>query len=214
MKEKSANTTGKKKLIYYLILAISVALLVTATVLTVYFVAGGDDIVLDNPPEQQNPVTPPDDSNKPQEPDKPTTGDDPVKFVNPIAFETASVSHNEIFFNQTADMYYKHQGIDIAAEAGTEVVAMADGTVEQIYLGKTLGNEIVINHGDGLKTVYRFVDAIDGLKAGDTVKQGQKFASVSSAESGSERKDGAHLHLEITLNGKAADPVEYLNYGK
>lgn len=213
MKEKSANTTGKKKLIYYLILAISVALLVTATVLTVYFVAGGDDIVLDKPPEQQTPVDPPDD-NKPQEPDKPTTGDDTVKFVNPVAFETASVSHNEIIYNETSDMYYKHQGVDIAVEAGTEVVAMADGTVEQIYLGKTLGNEIVINHGDGLKTVYRFVDAIDGLKAGDTVKQGQKFASVSSAESGSERKDGAHLHLEITLNGKAADPVEYLNYGK
>ena len=213
MKEKATNTKGKKRLVYYLILAISVALLVTATVLTVYFVAGGDNIVLDKPPEQDLPITPPDD-NKPNEPDQPSGGDDTVKFVNPVHFETVSVSHNQIIHNATSDMYYKHQGVDIAGAEGTEVVAMADGKIEEIYLGKTMGNEIVVDHGDGLKTVYRFIDVADGLKAGDTVKQGQKIGTISSAESGSERKDGTHLHLEIFLDGKVTDPVSYLNYGK
>ena len=67
----------------------------------------------------------------------------------------------------------------------------------------------MIDHGDGVKTVYEFVEAKEGLKAGDRVERGDVIATVS-APTGNEYKDGAHLHFEVMENGTAVDPSEYL----
>lgn len=217
MKEK---TTGKKRIAYYIVLAVSVALLITAIALTVYFVTGANDNVLDNPngPSIDNPNNPgsdkpdnpnPDNPNpdKPN-PDKPTGGDDTVKFTNPLS--VVSVQTNADFYhNQTLGWYYFHDGVDIAAENGADVFAMAAGTVVSVVADETLVTEIVIDHGNGLHTVYCMVEAVAGLKKGDTVKSGQKIATVVEGK-GMEYKDGAHLHLEVKVNGEQKDPVQYL----
>ena len=216
---KEENAKSKKKLIYYVTLAISLVLLIVATVLTVYFVTGaGNDDVLENPPPVENP----DDDKKPDEKpddkpdekpdenpdDKPAGGDDPVKFVVPLKY-TAATEFNSIYASQTTGFIYRHKAVDFAAAEGTEVCSMAEGTILEISLNETTGNYITVDHGDGLVTLYRFVEHVQNLKTGDKVKKGDKIATVAAAY-GSEAKDGTHLHLEVSLKGVPQNPSDYI----
>ena len=146
--------------------------------------------------------------------DTPSGGEDkpietPTRMIAPII--TVDVSNDYGFFhNKTLGSYYHHDGVDFIAAAGTEVLAVEDGTVESVYSGDLLlGTEIVVDHGNGVKSVYRFVNAKEGLKAGDSVKKGEVIATVAEA-TGEEYKDGAHLHFEILENGKNIDPASKL----
>ena len=143
-------------------------------------------------------------SNGPQQP-----VDEDMGMGFPI--QTVNVSNEfGFFYNKTLDCYYHHDGMDFIAEAGVDVLAAEDGVVESIYSGDILkGTEIVLDHGNGLKTVYRFVTVVEDLAVGDEVKQGDKIAVVSEAM-GDEYKDGAHLHFEISENGKSVDPTAHL----
>ena len=133
----------------------------------------------------------------------------PEGMIMPL--ETAALIHDYGFYhNQTLNCYYEHTGLDFSAEVGTEVVAVAAGKIESIYKDDLLlGTEIVIDHGDGLKSVYRFVNEAEGLSVGDSVEQGEVIATVAEAN-GNEYKDGAHLHFEITESGKIVDPTTHL----
>lgn len=98
-----------------------------------------------------------------------------------------------------------HEGIDIAANFGTQVFAPADGMVEESNFSSGYGRYVVLNHGYGLKT--RFAHASKLLvKAGEWIKRGEKIALVG----GSGRVRGVHLHYEISLNGVPVDPRDYL----
>ena len=206
MKEEN---TKKRKGIYYILLAVGVLLLAAATVLTVWFTTNGRGDVAENPPID----TPddPDDGNE-DEPDEPTGPSEPEEpsYVRPIAVETCSVEYNAVYVNQTTDFIYRHKAVDFAADAGTEVYAMADGTVSEISLSEELGNLITIDHGDGLAMTYRFVEPAEGLFVGATVEQGACIGTVAEAY-GSEAADGTHLHLEVSLNGSPVDPNAYLD---
>ena len=133
----------------------------------------------------------------------------PEGMIMPL--ETAALIHDYGFYhNQTLNCYYEHTGLDFSAEAGTEVMAVAAGKIESIYKDDLLlGTEIVIDHGDGLKSVYRFVNEAEGLSVGDSVEKGEVIATVAEA-SGNEYKDGAHLHFEIRESGKIVDPTTHL----
>mgnify|MGYP000046471817 FL=1 len=88
--------------------------------------------------------------------------------------------------------------------------AVASGTIESIYTSDILiGTQITIDHGNGVKSVYQYVEAKEGLKAGDEVKQGDVIATVAEAN-GNEYKDGAHLHFEVFEDGANVDPAKYL----
>lgn len=199
MKEEK---TKKKKILYYLVLAISVLLLTAATVLTVYFVTGNKSDIIEQDPS--TPVGP----NEPDEPDKPTGGDKET-YCLPIQSEGVTV-FNDIYKSQTTGFIYRHQGVDFAAEEGAKVASIADGKIEKISLSKQTGNLIVVDHGNGLKGYYRFVEPDASLKEGASITKGQYFASVAAAY-GSEAADGTHLHLELTLNGKKVDPAGMLD---
>lgn len=211
---KAEKAKSKKKLIYYVTLAISAVLLIVATVLTVYFVAGGENEVVERPPvtEQPNDNKPeqPND-NKPEQPDNPShpTGGEGTKFVAPLAYVSVMEDYNVIYASQTTGFIYRHKAVDFNAEEGTEVYSMADGVVLEISLNEKTGNYIKVDHGDGLITLYRFVEPVSGLNAGTAVKKGETIAKVAAAY-GSEAKDGTHLHLEVFLNGAPADPANYI----
>lgn len=134
---------------------------------------------------------------------------DTVSYVNPLD-KIVVLNEQGFFYNNTLNCYYEHVGIDMTAAAGSNVYAVADGKIESIYSGDILrGTQIIIDHGDGLKSVYGYVEPVGNLKAGDTVKQGQTIGAVAEP-TGSEYKDGAHLHLEMYLNEATVDPAEYL----
>ena len=218
MSEETTNTKPKKKrLLYYIVLSVCVLLLVAATVLTVYFLTTGSSNILDDsggnngdtgevPPQggdQQG------EDKDPDEPFKPSGGEDAVKFVSPIEGASYTVEYNVIYTNETLGWIYRHKAVDFDAAAGTEVKCMADGKIESISYSEETGNIILVDHGDGLKTLYRFVEPDSSLKEGADIKKGATLGVVAKAY-GIEHKDGEHLHLEVELNGKAADPTEYL----
>lgn len=206
MKEEK---TKKKKFLYYLVLAICVCLLTAATVLTVYFVTDDSANMLETDPPAQDVLPPDNDPAGDKEPDDKPTGGEADTFCDPLSYEDASV-FNVIYTSETTGFIYRHKGVDFAADEGTNVAAIADGTVKSISLSDKTGNVIAIDHGNGLIGYYRFVEPVSTLKKGAKVTKGQNFATVAAAY-GCERKDGTHLHLELELNGKQVDPASYLN---
>jgi len=98
-----------------------------------------------------------------------------------------------------------HAGIDIAAPAGTPVVAAAAGTV--IYAGWMggYGLIVVIQHPNGLATAYAHNSSL-AVSAGESVAQGQTIASVGCTG----RCFGNHVHFEVRVGGSPVDPMGYL----
>ncbi len=213
MNEENAKPK-KKRLLYYIVLSVCVLLLIAATVLTVYFLTADTGNTLDVPPatgneEEDKQPGETDDKQHENEPSEPSGGEDAVKFVSPIDGAKYTVEYNVIYTNETLGWIYRHKAVDFDAKAGTEVKCMADGKVETISYSEETGNIVLVDHGDGLKTLYRFVEPDSKLREGATVKKGETLGVVAEAY-GIEHKDGEHLHLEVELNGKAADPTEYL----
>ena len=229
MKEQNGKETEKKKdkakkkswlggeRKFYLFTAIGCAAALTAIIVVAVAVSKNDvngDKTLNN--GTNNEAQLPDDGNDDENVNGGGgTGDDEQVVVTPegmvAPLETVSVLNEYGFYhNKTLNFYYEHAGVDFAAEAGTSVLAVEAGTIESIYKSDLLsGTEITIDHGDGLKSVYRFVTEIEGLSVGDTVKKGEQIATVAEAN-GNEYKDGAHLHLEIYKNNVNVDPAVYL----
>ncbi|HET6726191.1 MAG TPA: peptidoglycan DD-metalloendopeptidase family protein [Gammaproteobacteria bacterium] len=94
-----------------------------------------------------------------------------------------------------------HSGIDIAAPAGTPVRAPADGVVAEVGDFFFNGNTVILNHGEGLVSVYVHLGKI-GVHEGEHVKRGQVIAQVGSTG----RTTGADLHWTVTLNGTKINP--------
>ncbi len=99
-----------------------------------------------------------------------------------------------------------HKGVDWATPIGTAVAASSGGTVAKAGWGSGYGYVVYINHPDGRQTRYGHLSKIL-VKAGQTVKQGEKIAL--SGNTG--RSSGPHIHFEILVNGAQVNPLSYLN---
>ena len=99
-----------------------------------------------------------------------------------------------------------HEGLDIAAQTGTPVVATADGVVIKAGFGTGYGNMVEIHHGYGMKTIYAHNSRLN-VKAGQRVRRGEVIAYAGDSGSST----GPHLHYEVRLNGLPVNPAKYLN---
>jgi murein DD-endopeptidase MepM/ murein hydrolase activator NlpD len=95
----------------------------------------------------------------------------------------------------------QHNGVDIAARQGRPVMAAADGVVDFVGWDNYFGNKLVLRHGDKYTTVYGHCDKIL-VQQMQPVRRGQVIALVGS----SGKSTGPHLHYEIHVDGKVADP--------
>ncbi|MEG1848342.1 MAG: peptidoglycan DD-metalloendopeptidase family protein [Lachnospiraceae bacterium] len=98
-----------------------------------------------------------------------------------------------------------HNGVDLASPNGSPILAAYDGTVVQATYSNTMGNYIMIDHGDGLYTIYMHASALY-VEKGSVVTKGQKIAAVGSTG----RSTGPHLHFSVRLNGSYVSPWNYL----
>ncbi len=208
---QNTKPTKKKSITYYLILAASLLVIAGVTVGIVFAVRGANvtppnDIIDGNKPDDGEDK--PDE--KPDEPDKPIDTSTKYEFIVPVKDVNLSQAH--VFgYDKTLDKYHFHEGMDFSLKAGSEVLAAVDGTVKSVSTSDELfGAVITIEHADGVTTVYKFVDPVENLKAGDEVARGTVIAKVAAA-TGVENADGDHLHFEVFKNNVMQDPDIYLN---
>jgi murein DD-endopeptidase MepM/ murein hydrolase activator NlpD len=125
------------------------------------------------------------------------------KFAAPAEAEISDVFGSQRVFNGVAQS--PHLGLDFRVPGGTPVAAMNSGTV---LLARPLyfeGNFVVIDHGQGLLTLYLHLSEFK-VKEGDVVKRGQ----IIGLSGGTGRATGPHLHVAVRWQGTYLDPMRLM----
>jgi murein DD-endopeptidase MepM/ murein hydrolase activator NlpD len=124
-------------------------------------------------------------------------------FAAPAQAAISDVFGSERIFN--AKTSSPHLGLDFRVPTGTPVAAMNDGTVLLARLLYFEGNFVVIDHGQGLLTLYLHLSEFK-VKEGDRVKRGQEIG----LSGGTGRATGPHLHVAVRWQGTYLDPASLL----
>ena len=98
-----------------------------------------------------------------------------------------------------------HNGVDLAAPAGSNILAAYDGEVVSASYTGAMGNYVMLDHGGGLYTVYMHASKLN-VKEGQEVKRGDVIAFVGSTG----RSTGNHLHFSVRVNGEYVSPWNYI----
>ncbi|UCE66527.1 MAG: peptidoglycan DD-metalloendopeptidase family protein [Candidatus Zixiibacteriota bacterium] len=109
--------------------------------------------------------------------------------------------HNDPF----TGIYQPHNGIDIAGPKGTSIYATADGIVRFAGYKTKLGNTVVIDHGNGIRTYYGHLSKFK-VNKGQRVKRHDRIGEMGS----SGYSTGSHLHYEVRINRRAVNPYRYI----
>jgi murein DD-endopeptidase MepM/ murein hydrolase activator NlpD len=124
-------------------------------------------------------------------------------FTAPVDAVTSDVFGSQRIFNGVAQR--EHQGLDYRVHTGTPVAAMNDGTVLLSRFLYFEGNCVVIDHGQGLLTLYFHLSELE-VKEGDPVKRGE----IIGLSGGTGRATGPHLHVAVRWQGTYLDPARLL----
>lgn len=136
-----------------------------------------------------------------------------LKTAAPVSGETvAEFAMDCLSYNQTTRDWRVHNGMDIAAEAGTEVQAAADGVVYTTYNDDIMGTTVVIRHDGGYTTQYASLSEELKVSAGDQILLGQVIGTVGETAL-VETAMGPHVHFSVLYNDASMDPAEFLNLG-
>ena len=147
---------------------------------------------------------------KPVIDDTPVVATAPKLVVSPLNGTVLTVfAVDELVYSETFEDWRTHDGIDIAAEAGTTVLAASAGTVLAVRDDDMMGTTVVIDHGDGYQTTYANLQARPTVVAGDHVSAGEIIGAVGSTAA-AESAQGPHLHFSVAKDGDAVDPNDYL----
>lgn len=121
----------------------------------------------------------------------------------------SAFSVEALAYDETMGDWRTHGGLDIAAALGTKVLATAGGVVAAIYEDDLMGTTVVIDHGQGMTSVYANLAEVPTVAVGDSVTTGAVIGAVGStaaAESGR----ASHLHFAMYQDNMAVNPEDYL----
>ncbi len=107
--------------------------------------------------------------------------------------------------NPVSGLYRLHSGVDLGADTGDSIFSVLDGTVIRSDYASDYGHYVIVDHGDGLCTLYAHCSK-RLVEAGDTVKQGDEIALVGSTGAST----GPHLHFEVRVNNERINPLNLL----
>ncbi len=159
-------------------------------------------------PDLKDPSTTVPDDNKPTDtPQIPT-----LTYCLPVGgVITKDFSGDALVFSSTMGDYRVHTGIDITAEDGAEVLAVADGEITRVYSDDMKGVCVEVSHSDGHTSVYCNLRTVlaDGTVEGAAVKGGEVLGYVGTT-SLLEIGDPAHLHFEMLKDGEHISPTTVL----
>ena len=137
-----------------------------------------------------------------------------LKTVSPVSGETIfGYSMEALSYNQTTRDWRVHNGVDLAAEAGTEVCAAADGEVSTVYEDDAMGCTVVIRHDEGYTTKYSSLAENIAVRPGDSVTAGQTIGYAGDTAI-VENALGNHVHFSVTHRDEPMDPAEFFALGQ
>jgi murein DD-endopeptidase MepM/ murein hydrolase activator NlpD len=133
-----------------------------------------------------------------------------IDLVNPLPIGrvtwTWGPGHVDPFTNKEVF----HSGIDVAADAGTPVVAPASGLVtvatDDFEQSPSSGSVVVLDHGDGYTTLFSHLGSLE-VSEGQRVAQGDVIATVGSTG----KSTGPHLHFEVRHDGESLNPADFVS---
>ena len=164
-------------------------------------------VVTDPPTQTQPPVTDDTPTVKPET--------DWISKTLPSPVDGTVIKGHDLLcavYSATMNDYRVHCGIDIEAELGSDVVAVADGIIKEVGNDPFMGTTVTIDHGDGLISVYKNLspELNSKIKVGKEISEGDVIGTVGESAI-IEIADEPHLHLELTLKGEYIDPSELLD---
>jgi murein DD-endopeptidase MepM/ murein hydrolase activator NlpD len=106
-----------------------------------------------------------------------------------------------------------HLGVDVLSELGSEVMAVADGTVTNVWEDPFMGTCISIEHSGNAISVYKNLskEVADGIVVGCSVKAGDVIGTIGETAM-NEIAQEPHLHLELSVGGKIVDPKDHIKF--
>ena len=148
----------------------------------------------------------------PEEDPLPVVAEIPRLTVNPLEGEVVTAfSVDQLMYNSTLADWRTHDGVDIAAQEGTAVLAASAGTVRSVTEDTLMGTTVVLDHDGGYQTTYANLQSGPAVRTGDSVSAGESIGAVGSAAS-AEAAEGPHLHFSVTKDGDPLDPEEFLKH--
>jgi murein DD-endopeptidase MepM/ murein hydrolase activator NlpD len=134
----------------------------------------------------------------------------PMKTGKPVSGEVImDYAMDCLCYNPTTRDWRVHDGIDIAADAGTPVCAAAAGEVYTVYEDDSMGMTVVLRHEGGYVTTYSSLSEELKVAAGDKVTVGQTLGAVGNSAP-MESAIGDHVHFSVRCNDQPMDPMVFL----
>ena len=150
--------------------------------------------------------------------EKPTENVQPVS-ASPsnyqIVFPTESnnilkeFSNGKPIYSATMSDWRTHEGTDFKAETGSNVKAVAEGIVRDVYSDSSYGNTVVIEHTPGFTAYYSGLDENKLIEKGKKVKAGEDIGKIGKTPC--EIVDPPHLHFSVFKDSKFIDPMLVLD---
>ena len=137
-----------------------------------------------------------------------------LTFYMPVTgYISKGYSMSTPVFSLTMNDYRTHSGIDIQAETGAQVSALADGVVTDRYTDPFMGEVVEITHEGGYVSRYMNLseDCPEGAEVGSSVYGGQAIGCIGESAA-LEAAEESHLHFEVEKDGEAMNPLELVDY--
>lgn len=171
---------------YGYILVLSVVLLATAIVMTV---------IVSNPKDNSQP-----------------TNTDAITFYSPVLNATVAKGYSDttLMYNSTLKQWEAHKAVTFTVASASDVFAVLDGTVKDVYTNYLQGTVVVVEHANKLTSTYASLAEDVSVNVGDIVKKGDVIGKASNTAN-AELNLGNHLRYELRNDGSVVDPSTYLN---
>ena len=136
----------------------------------------------------------------------------PLVFVKPIKGEIIKIySMDKLIYSKTLESWKTHDGIDIRADIGTNVKSIEKGIVEKIYDDSFLGTTVIIDHGQGYKSIYSNLEKNVTVEEKETIIKSKVIGKVGQTAIG-EIKDDPHIHFMLMFNNQVIDPTSKIKF--
>jgi murein DD-endopeptidase MepM/ murein hydrolase activator NlpD len=132
-------------------------------------------------------------------------------FSKPVNGEILKIySIDKVIYSKTLELWKTHDGIDIKVSIGSNVKSIEKGNVEKVYDDSFYGTTVIIDHGQGYKSIYSNLSENVFVKNGQSVIKGKTIGTVGNTSIG-EIKDDPHLHFELMKDNNIVDPSIIFN---